>query len=162
MFFGLLIGISWMGEVLFGNLGDTPLLGSFRMSHLHVYGTMIWSFVNGAIALTALAGFVAAYRIGDFGKAVFASVCSGLISGVIVLIGLMTMEIVFHYALRQSPSVLSEFATSGQTDLDQFMYGDALVGGLAHVLIGPGLGLTVGAVGAALGMLARRVRFRMA
>jgi len=157
--FGLLIGIAWMGEILFGNLGDTPLLAAFRTSHLHGYGTMVWGFVSGAVALTALAGLVAAYQIGKFRKAVFISVCSGSVSGVIVLGGLMSMEVVFHNALRQSPSVLSEFATSGQTDLSLFMYGDALVAGIAHVLIGPALGITVGAVGATIGMLVRRVRY---
>ena len=137
-----------MGEILLGNLGDTPLLATFRMSHLHAYGTMVWSFVGGAVALTALAGLVAAYRIGNFVKAAFSSVCSGLVSGFIVLAGLLAMELVFHNVLRQSPSVLSEFATSGQADLSLFMYGDA-VAGIAHVLIGPTSGITVGAVGAA-------------
>jgi hypothetical protein len=135
--FGLLIGAAWMGEILFGNLGDTPLLGNFRTFHLHTYRTIGWSFIAGAIALSALACFFAAYRRGGFGKAVFASVYSGLISGVIVFAGGMTMEVVFHSALRQSPSVLSEFATSGGTNLNLFMYWDALVGGLAHALIGP-------------------------
>ena len=151
-----------MGEILFGNLGDTPLLAAFRISHLHAYGIMIWGYVYGAVALTALAGLVAAYQIGDFGKAVFASVCSGLVSGLIVLVGLMAMEVVFHNALRQSPSVLAEFATSGDSNLDLFMYWDALVGGIAHVLIGPALGITVGAVGAAVGMLAHILRFATA
>ncbi|MGH9646382.1 MAG: hypothetical protein ACRD4E_06150 [Bryobacteraceae bacterium] len=162
LIFGVLIGASWMGEVLFGNLGDTPLFENFRMFHPYAYRTIGWSFVSGAVAFTALAGFVATFPFGDFRKAVFTSVCSGLVSGVIVLAGGMTMEVVFHDALRHSPSVLSEFATSGQSDLDEFMLGDALVGGLAHVLIGPALGLTVGAVGAAIGMLALRVRFRLA
>ena len=67
------------------------------------------------------------------------------------------MEVVFHNALRQSPSVLSDFARSGQPDLSSFMYGDAFVGGSAHVLIGPALGVTVGAIGAAIGMLVRRI-----
>lgn len=158
LFFGLLIGGAWMGEILTGNLGDTPLLGNLRTFDLHTYRTIGWSFSIGAVVLTAVAGFFAAYRLGGFGKAVFASVCSGLISGGIVLAGGMTMEVVFHNALQQSPSVLSEFATSGQTDLSDFMYGDALAGGFAHVLIGPALGITVGALGAAMGMLVRRAR----
>jgi hypothetical protein len=162
LIFSLLIGAAWMGEILFGNLGDTPLLENVRTFHLHTYRTIGWSFVSTAVAFTALAGLAAAYRIGEFGKAVFISVCSGLISGVFVLIGGIAMEIAFHNALLQSPSVLSEFATSGQTDLSQFMYGDALVAGVAHVLIGPALGITVGAVGAGLGMLVRRVHFRLA
>jgi hypothetical protein len=156
--FGLLIGVAWMGEILFGNLGDTPVLGNFRTFHLHIYRTIGWSFIAGAVVLTGLAGFFAAYRIGGFGKAVFASVCSGLISGSVVLAGGMMMEVVFHSALRHSPSVLSEFTASGQTDLSLFMYGDALVGGIAHVLIGPALGITAGSLGATIGIVVRRVR----
>ena len=156
--FGLLIGIAWMGEILSGNLGDTSLLGNLRTFHLHTYRTIGWSFITGAVVLTALAGFFAAYRLGEVSKAVFASVCSGLISGGIVLVGGMTMEVIFHNALQRSPSVLSEFATSGQTDLSLFMYEDALIAGVAHVLIGPALGMTIGAVGAALGMLVRTLR----
>jgi hypothetical protein len=40
--FGLLIGVAWMAEILFGNLGDIPLLAAFRMSHLHGPGTMVF------------------------------------------------------------------------------------------------------------------------
>ena len=57
--FGLLIGVAWMGEILLGNLDDIPLLAAFRMSHLHGSGTMVWGFVSGAVAFTALAGLVA-------------------------------------------------------------------------------------------------------
>ncbi len=48
------------------------------------------------------------------------------------------MEVVFHNALQQSPSVLSEFATSGQTDLSEFMYRDTSRLAFAHIIVGPG------------------------
>lgn len=160
--FGLLIGIAWMGEVPFGNLGDTALLENFRTYHSQAYRAISLSFIGSAVGFTALTGLIAAYRIGGFGKAVFASVCSGLVSGVIVFTGGMAMEVVFHNALRQSPSVLSDFARSGQTDLSLSMYGDAFVGGSAHVLIGPALEVTVGAMGAAIGILVRRIRLTTA
>jgi len=160
--FGLLIGAAWMGEVLFGNLGDTALFGNFRTYHLQAYRAIGWSFIGSAVGFTVLAGLMAAYRTGGFRKAVLASALSGLVSGVIVLTGVMAMEVFFHRALRQSPSVLSDFARSGQRDLSMYMYGEAFVGGIAHVLIGPALGVTVGAIGAAIGMLVRRLRFSMA
>lgn len=35
--FGLLIGAAWMGEVLFGNLGDTILFANVRPHHGRAY-----------------------------------------------------------------------------------------------------------------------------
>lgn len=156
--FSLLIGAAWMGEVLFGNLADTTLLGNFRTVHLQTYREVGRSFVSAAVALTALAGFVAAYRTGNIAEAVFTSITSGLLSGGIVLVAGMAMEVVFHNALKQSPSVLSEFAQSGESNLTQFMYLDALAGTLNHLWIGPFLGFTVGAIGASVGLLARKAR----
>jgi hypothetical protein len=110
--FGLLIGVAWMAVVLFGNL---------RTYHLQAYRAIGWIFVGSAVAFTALAGLIAAYRTGGFCKRVLASLCSRLVSGIIVLTGATAMEVVFHNALRQSPSVLADFAQSGQTDLSSFI-----------------------------------------
>jgi hypothetical protein len=144
LLFGLLIGAAWTAEILFGNLGDTPVLGNFRTLHFHAYRIIEWSFIYGAVTLTALAGLVAAYRIGDVSDALSMSVGSGLIGWVIIVIGATAMEIVFHDALRQCPS--------GGCDA-------LAVPLLAHLAIVVILGIAAGGVGAALGMFARRFRY---
>jgi hypothetical protein len=114
LLFGFLIGAMWMGEVLFGNLGDTALLGNVRTFHFHAYRAIGWSFVCGALAFTALGGFYSAYRTGDFLAALQVAIWSGLISGAITLTTLLAMTAFFLDALQQSPSDLAEFARSGE------------------------------------------------
>jgi hypothetical protein len=152
--FSLLIGAMWMGEVLLGNLGDTPLLAWFRGGQ--PFHGMAAIFALAAVVCTGVAGFVAALVLGRIESALQVTVVSGFLSGVIVLAVGMGMEVVFHSFLIRSPSVLAEFARSGESGLTQFMYLDALAGGLNHLWIGPLLGVTVGSIGAGLGLLARR------
>jgi hypothetical protein len=151
LFFGLLIGAMWMGEVLFGNLGDTSVLGNVRTLHFHAYRVVGWSFVCGALAFTALGGFYTAYLTGSVSAALRVAIWSGLISGAITLATLMGMTAFFLDALRQSPSDLAEFARSGDKSLSHFLYLDALAGGLNHLWIGPALGIILGSIGATAG-----------
>lgn len=65
LLFGLLIGLMWMAEVLFGNLGDTSVLGNVRTFHFHAYRIVGWSFVWGALVFTMLSGFYTAYQTGN-------------------------------------------------------------------------------------------------
>jgi hypothetical protein len=82
LIFGLAIGAMWMGQVLYGNLGDTPLLGNVRTLHFHAYRVVASSFVCGALAFTALSGFYAAYRTGNMAAALRVAVWSGLIGAI--------------------------------------------------------------------------------
>ena len=151
VFFGVLIGAMWMGEVLLGNLGDTSVLGNLRTLHFPVYRVAAYSFVFGALAFTALAGFYTAYRTGSARAAIRVAIWSGLISGAITLVTLVGMTAVFLDALRQSPSDLAEFAKSGDQNVSHFLYVDALGGGLNHLWIGAGLGAALGSIGAFFG-----------
>ncbi len=63
--FGLLISVFWMAEVIFGNLGDTTVLGNFRTLHFHTYRIVGWLLISGALLFTMLAGFFGAYRTGS-------------------------------------------------------------------------------------------------
>lgn len=166
--FSLLIGVIWMAQILFGNLADTPLLGNYRTGHQHTYRAMGWTLISIAVALTAAAGFAAAYRLGRLREALTVAVWSGFLSGAIALVTLMGMEVVFHNTLIQSPSVLSEFARvseagcqymTAQDCLTWFMYSDALAGGMNMLWVGALLGITAGSIGAGLGMLARKTAF---
>jgi hypothetical protein len=151
LFFGIAIGTMWMGEVVFGNLGDTSVLGNLRTVHVHAYRVIGWSFIFGALAFTMLAGFYTAYRTGNARAAIQVAIWSGLISGAITSITLMGITAIFLDALRQSPSNLAEFVKSGDQSISHFLYMDALEGGLNHLWIGAGLGAILGSVGAFVG-----------
>jgi hypothetical protein len=151
LFFGLLIGAMWMGQVLFGNLGDTPVLGNVRTLHFYEYSVVGWSFIYGALAFTTLSGFYSAYLTGKMVVALRVAVWSGLISGAITLATGMGMTILFLDAFRQSPSDLAEFARSGDQSFSHLLITDALGSGLNHLWIGVGLGLILGSLGAIAG-----------
>jgi hypothetical protein len=149
--FGLVIGMMWMAEILFGNLGDTSILGNLRTFHFHAYRIVGWSFIWGALVFTALSGFYTAYRTGNAGAAIRVAVWSGLISGAIALVTLVGMTAIFLNALSHSPSDLAEFATSGDQSFSHYIFFEALAGGLNHLWIGPMLGVILGSLGAAAG-----------
>jgi hypothetical protein len=109
LFFGLLIGAMWMGEVLFGNLGDTSVLGNVQTLHFHAYRLVVWSFVCGALVFTALSGFYTAYLTGNVLAALRVGIWSGLISGAITIAALIGMTAFFSMrcvkALPITPSL---------------------------------------------------------
>jgi hypothetical protein len=146
LIFGLLIGAMWMGEVIFGNLGETPVLGNIRTLHVTNYHLVVWTFIDSAFALTAVAGFIGAYRTGCIRTGLVVGAWSGLISGAITLTTGMAVFILFRDALLLAPSNIKEFAGSTQA-----MLLDALAAGLNHMWIGPLLGVTLGGVAAVAG-----------
>src|SRR5580704_5005708 len=101
--FGLLIGGMWMGEILLGNLGGTSVLGNLRDVHPRVYAMAV-RFAVGAVGFTAMGGAVTAYRTRCISAALRVGVWSGLLSGAIVFVTLMSMVMLFHEALMKDPS----------------------------------------------------------
>ncbi len=155
--FGLLIGIMWMGEILLGNLAGTAVFGNLRHVHPRVYAMAGW-FALGAVGLSMIGGLVAAYLTGRISAALRVGVWSGLLSGAIAFVTLMTIVILFHAALMKDPSNIHEFARTAhraptEAELSKLLYWDALGGALNHLWIGPLLGLTVGCIGAMSGKL---------
>lgn len=157
--FGLVIGGMWMGEILLGNLGATPVFGNLRDVHPRVYALAAW-FALGAVGVTGIGGLIAAYQTGRISSALRVGIWSGLLSGGIVFVIGMSLVILFHGALMQDPSNIREFARTArraptEAELSSFLYWDALGGALNHLWIGPLLGLTVGGIGAIIGKLAQ-------
>lgn len=149
----------WVGEMLLGNLGATSVLGDLRNVHPRVYAMAGW-FALGAVGVTGVGGFVAAYRTGRISAALRVGIWSGLLSGGIVFVTGMSMVILFHGALMKDPSYVHEFAQTThrqptEAELSNFFFWDMLGGALNHLWIGPLLGLTVGGLGAIIGKLAR-------
>lgn len=146
LIFGLFIGVMWMGEIIFGNLGDTTVLGNFRTFHFHAYRVVGWSFISGAVLLTGFAGLFGAYRSCSIHKGLSVGVWSGLISGAMTFTTIMVLTILFRNALLLAPSNVKEFAGSAEA-----MFGNAFWAGFNHMWIGPLLGVTLGGVGAVAG-----------
>jgi len=109
--FGLLIGGMWIGEVLLGNLGGTPVSGNLRDFHPHIYALAPW-FALGAVVVTLVGGLVAAYRTSSIVTALRVGVWSGLISGAIVFVTGVAMIFLFHDAMMRDPSNIHEYARS--------------------------------------------------
>jgi hypothetical protein len=158
--FGLLIGAMWMGEVLLGNLGGTSVLGNLRDFHPSIYA-LAPLFAWGAVAVTAVAGLLTAYRTGSIGVALRVGLWSGLISGAITFAAGMSIILLFHDAMMKDPSNIHEFARGAyrvpsEAELSRFLYWDGLAGGVNHLWIGPLLGVTVGGIAAVAGKHLRR------
>jgi hypothetical protein len=59
---GLLIGAMWMGEIIFGNLGDTAVLGNIRTFDFKTYRVIGSLFIGGAIAFTTIMAITVLFR----------------------------------------------------------------------------------------------------
>jgi hypothetical protein len=159
--FGLLIGGMWMGEILLGNLGGTSVFGNLSELHPRIYAMAGW-FAVGAVGITGMGGAITAYRTGRISVALRVGVWSGLLSGAIVFVTLLSVVMLFHEPMMKDPSNIHEFARTAhrvptEIELSNFLYRDALGGALNHLWIGPLLGLTVGAVGAFFGKRQHKV-----
>ena len=147
-----------MGEVLLGNLGGTSVFGNLRDSAPRLYALAPW-FAVGAVSITAICGLVTAYQTGSVATALRVGLWSGLISGVIVFVTGAAIVVLFHDAMMKDPSNIHEFSLSvhrspTQAELSDFLYSDMAAGMVAHLLIGPLLGVTIGGIGALIGKLA--------
>jgi hypothetical protein len=73
------------------------------------------------------------------------------------------VTVLFHDAMMKDPSNIHEFARGAHRpptdgELSDFLYSDAIAGGVNHIWIGPLLGLTVGGLGALIGKVAHKDR----
>jgi hypothetical protein len=149
-----------MGYVLALNLDGIAVFGN----SMHVYAMTPW-FVAGAIALTALSGFVAAHRTGCMSVAMGVAFWSGVISAAITIVTVIVINILFHNAMMQDPATIREFIravhhTPSNTELSDFILTDALGGCAMQLWIGPLLGLVIGGTGALVGKTTRNCLFR--
>lgn len=139
---GPLVGALWIVEMAAGNLA----YDQGRWTLVPYYASTV-----AAVAVTGLAGGLAAHRSGRFWSGPLAGAWSGLASG---LVGLATMAVLALAAmpvLRADPQNLAEFRGAG--DLDTAIAGDFLAGGIMHLLVvGVLAGGVLGAIGGAAGV----------
>jgi hypothetical protein len=160
LMFGVLIGAMWMGEVLLGNLAGTSVFRNAGDTHPGLY-SLARLFASSAVGVTALCGFMVAYRTRSIVAALRVGLWSGLISGAIAFVTIASTVLLFHDALMEDPSNVREFAlgahrAASDDELSRFIYWDGFAGGANHIWLGPLLGITAGGIGAVLGKPLRR------
>jgi hypothetical protein len=146
----------WMGYVLVSSLGGTSVFGSST----RVYAMTPW-FMAGAIAFTALSGFLPAYWTSSILTAMGVAFFSGVISTAITIVTVIGINILFHDAMMQDPSTIRAFIQAvhhepTNTELSDFILTDALGGCAMQLWIGPLLGLVIGGTGALVGKIVRK------
>ena len=143
---GVLFGGLWLVEVLAGNLGFELATNWVRLAY---YGAIV-----AVLALTLVAGGYAALRTGRIMAGTLAGFWSGLASGLIAFIVLVSVTYLFIGVLQRDPQNIQEFRRNGAPDLATSIVGESLAGGINHLwlgaLFGAGLGTIGGVAGAAL------------
>jgi hypothetical protein len=153
--FGLLIGAMWAAEIVVGNLGDTPLLGSLRTVHPQLYRTAGAAFAASALAATFAAGAWGAPG-GRWRDGLRAAAIAGLGGGAIALVTLVGLTLALGDALAAAPSNVAEYALSHPTAqptperVRRWLLGDAAAAGASHLVIGLVSGAVLGGIGAAI------------
>ncbi|MGZ5987164.1 MAG: hypothetical protein ACXWK7_19735 [Caulobacteraceae bacterium] len=122
----------------------------------------------GAVfGLFLVAGGVSAWRTGRLGAAALA----GLWTAVISALCWYAVALAVFYAFRGTDAQAAvlraegdyeDFRASGMTDFRVFMMQDFLGAGFFHLLLSPLFGALLGGIGAAPGLLARRIQARPA
>jgi hypothetical protein len=141
--FGLLIGALWMVEMLAANV---IAVGTGINQVVYEAATL------AAFALPLVSGGLAAYRLRRVSSGIVVGFWSGLISGLIAFLTLMSIAYAFMATLQHDPQTLREYAHSGERTLSTFIVGDFLFASCAHLLlIGVLYGTALATVGALFG-----------
>jgi hypothetical protein len=143
---GLLIAGFWLIEMVTGNLLDARS-GTVRTLY---FGSSLLAFM-----LPLFAGIWGSRKSGRVRAGMLMGLWSGIVSGLLAFLILMTITYLFLNIMRSDPQNVLQFQGSGARDLTTFVVGDSLAGATGHLVIGPvlgsGLGLVGGVIGKALG-----------
>jgi hypothetical protein len=139
--YGLGAGLGWVIEIVAGNL----TVGQSWQLLAYFGGTLI------ALGLTLAAGVAGTIATRSFRGGLVAGVWSGIVSGLIGCLTLLSLPYLFIDTLQRDTQTLAEFARSGATDLATYIAGDYSAAAIAHLLLGLALGLMLGALSAAIG-----------
>jgi hypothetical protein len=139
--YGLGAGFGWLLEIVAGNL----VVGQSWQLFAYFGGTLI------ALGLTLAAGAAGAIATRSFCSGLVAGVWSGIVSGLIGCLALLSLPHLYLGTLQGDAQTLAEFARSGAPNLVTYIVGDYSAAAIAHLLLGLALGLMLGALGAAIG-----------
>jgi len=147
-FWGLVCGGAWSLELILANL---DLVGS-RITFLVLY----YGSTQVAFLLPGLAGIMAACRAKRISRGIEAGLLCGMFGALTIFLTYIALSSLLLQAGQHDPGTIREFQQSGLVDMPTFIVGDYLAAMVAHLWIGLGTGLALGAVGAVIGAEARK------
>ena len=123
---GALTGMFWLIEVLAGNLGD-----------IHQTWVMVAYFGGEYIAygLPLIAALFGARSTGRVTTGIVSGLWSGMVGAIITFLGLMALTSLFMGVMQVRPDNIAEFHRSNAPNIMTFLIGDALAGGINHLLL---------------------------
>jgi hypothetical protein len=123
---GAITGIFWLIEVLAGNLGD-----------IHQAWVMVAYFGGALIAygLPLITALIGARSTGRATAGIVIGLWSGMIGAIITFLGLMVLTALFMGVMQVRSDNIAEFHRSNAPDIMTFLIGDALAGGINHLLL---------------------------
>ena len=142
LFFGLVIGLLWVIEVVTGNLN----FANADWANVLYFGSMLVVLI-----VTFAAGFRGAQQSARTIAGIQVGLWSGMISSLITFIALMLITYLFQAKLQAIPQNMQEYLRSGAPDFTTYLVSDSLAGATNHLWIGPFLGLVIGGIGSVIG-----------
>jgi hypothetical protein len=139
---GLIIAMAWLIEIVAGNLLDP----NYALVRIIYFGSTILGF-----SLPLLAGIWGTRLTGSSRVGMLVGLWSGIVSGLLTFLSLMTITYVFLQTMLQDPQNMIQFQGSGARDLATFVIGDSLAGATGHLVIGLVLGPGLGGIGGLIG-----------
>jgi hypothetical protein len=142
MLCGLLVGVIWIAEIIAGNILDTQQL----WVRLVYFGSIL-----SVPVATIIAGVWVSARTGLVASGALLGLWSGLVSGLIVFLALLTLTYIPLGLQSINPPDLAAFQRSGLPDLATYEAGEDLTAAINHLWIGPVLGIIFGSLGGLVG-----------
>ncbi len=137
--FGLLASLFWLAEVV----GDNILPTSSRIIDIIC--------LAGVLVVTLIGGIYGARHTGNFSFGLRIGLWSGMLSALIAWIALLLLTYILMTRLQLYPQYIHGFAHSGDSNITTYIVKNAIFDAAGHLIIGPLLGLALGALGALAG-----------
>lgn len=134
--FGILAALFWLAQVAVDTINATPN----RVVDIICIG--------GVIVVTFLAGLYGAWHTHSFSFGLRIGLWSGMLSSLVAWVALLLLTYVLLPRLQLYPLSVQGFAHSGDADIATYIVRNAMFVAAGHLVLGPVLGLALGALGA--------------
>ena len=136
---GLLAAVFWVVEVVVDNIISTP---NRTIAIACGVGVLVVVFFGGLYGAQHTRTFAFGLRIGLW---------SGMLSSLFAWIALLLLTYILMARLQLYPQYVQGFTHSGNPDIMTYIVKNAIFAAAVHLVIGPVLGLALGALGALAG-----------
>ncbi len=141
VWFGAAAGVAWLGEIWFQAPAHLP-------GRLERPAGGLCALV--AVAVTIGAGITEGARTGSRARALRSGLWAGLVSGTVMTVGMIAVQLGNVALLGARPDYQDEFVRSGYRDMATYIASDAIAASLMHMVLNVVLGLLGAGVGALL------------